>query len=226
MTRLKDFLRIVVGFVARRENRGLNPIAFPSDKSCLTRFSGVGNCALRGALASVFLLLAAMWAPISSAGLVSTVHVDTLTDLSVSWTWNPEGTGNNMNSPALVNWDVSLGISIVLLGDRFVVLNARHRTDPHPELGEAGGGDLAGFSFDFNDAASFGLLYDKTALVAHSPSHSDSYHFTFDRSALPENTAIRLTGHHVPEPSTIFLLCAGAVGVLGLGRRRPRWTAV
>lgn len=72
MTRFTSSLRLVVGIAIRRRNRGRNPIAFPSDKSCLTPYSLMFS---RIFSLSVFCTLASFLAPLATAGLL-TVETD------------------------------------------------------------------------------------------------------------------------------------------------------
>lgn len=175
----------------------------------------------------VFFAWAFLWVGTSTANaaLISTTNVDTLTQLDVVWTWNPEEPGTDV--PLLTNWFVSLSLTGPVRGgplDGFWIIDTemRHVSDPHPLLGESGGGQsYYVWGPLFHDATGFGVVWDDPRMLAdHSPLnrvHTDVFHLVFTRSPDPAQTVIQLTSQHVPEPGAFALL---ALAGLGFASRR------
>jgi hypothetical protein len=170
-----------------------------------------------------------------------TIGADLLEKLDISWGWDPEEP--DFSDPSLSNWNVSLSITRDFPSTGGTLWNARvsvfHKTDPHPLLGENGGGSFAVLTGSFLSLSDFGLLINQTTSVPHRPVHEDTYTFTFDRSMAPQNNFIRLVGNHppcapspgeqapfgasqalneacpVPEPSAASLLMVGLAALIG-----------
>jgi hypothetical protein len=156
--------------------------------------------------------------PKADAALIPNVIKDTLTELEVLWSWNPEA--SDFSTPTLTNWLVTLNTSDFRDPNSWDVnLDVQHITAPHPELGENQGGFVfKDYSFSKND---FGLVISDSFSASHPPVHRDFYTFSFDRSMAPANTVIKLTGVHTPEPSSILsLLALGTLGAASTLKRK------
>ena len=154
--------------------------------------------------------------PKADAGLTPTVIKDTLTELKVSWSWNPEESG--LGNPLLRNWVVTLATNNSS-NNWGVKLGVKHIETPHPKLDEREGASVdKDYTFSKND---FGVVISDSFSTSHPPVHRDFYTFSFDRSMAPSNTVIRLTGVHVPEPtSTLSLLALGTLGAASTLKRK------
>ncbi|GJL76874.1 MAG TPA: hypothetical protein PKJ85_09000 [Nitrosomonas nitrosa] len=174
---------------------------------------------------SIFVAITLLLIPSNDAKavLVPTVNSDTLTNLIVSWTWDPENF-NDVSQPVLVNWRVSLNIipfppNNQNSEDFSILLTARHITDPHPAINELGGGLTVTYLKTIDSDPFFGELFGtfpssgEIKTVSHSPKHNDEYSFFFRRSSLPSSTEIRLIANHVSEPASIVLFSLGLLGM-------------
>ena len=149
------------------------------------------------------------------ASLVNTVNTDTLTNLDVDWTWNPEVASSDF--PSLLNWGVNL-YAITLDGSNWDIrLQVRHDAVPH--AGESIP-PLTTKSYSFPIATGFGVVINDTFDVVHPGiGDIDRYTFVLNRDIVPANTTVSLTGvHQVPEPSSMVLV-AMSVGLIGFVRR-------
>lgn len=149
------------------------------------------------------------------AGLVNTVNTDTLTNLDVDWTWDPESAGSD--SPSLLNWGVSVH-ALSLDGSNWDIrLEVRHDAVPHAGEGIP---PLTTKSYSFSIAGGYGLVINDTFDIVHPGiGDIDRYTFVLNRDPIPANTALSLTGvHQVPEPGSMVLLGMSA-GFIGLIRR-------
>ena len=149
------------------------------------------------------------------ASLVNTVNLDTLTNLDVSWTWNPEALGSD--SPSLLNWAATVSMFSSDGANVDVRLDVRHDAVPH--IGE-GIPPLTTKSYSFTYLSGFGVVINDTFDVVHPGiGDIDRYNFVLYRDPIPANTVISLTGaHQVPEPGSMVLVAMSA-GLIGFVRR-------
>ncbi|EAZ88056.1 hypothetical protein [Crocosphaera chwakensis] len=165
--------------------------------------------------------------------------IDEPKKLRVVWTGTEFFPGNNiiLNEPSLENWSVSettleyIGLGTWAKPDSAPIapvepatVKVRHTTDPHPELGESGGGRETSLSIAFSEFPPNGEFTplvpnsgSDSSSASHPPIHFDSYNIEYtytDRgSGNPDSLRVVLTGTHIPEPSSTFSLFA--LGILG-----------
>lgn len=152
--------------------------------------------------------------PLATAGLITNPGViDTPTDLAISWAWNPE-TADAL-TPNLLNWNVTLRIDDAA-PNWSVSLSVQHRVNPH-----AGESLPAPFVFSglFPQAqrpvfCDVGTFFNTCFQDVEHPGegHIDRYRFQFDRRLLVADNRIAITGAHIPEPSTFWLVFPGTMG--------------
>lgn len=148
------------------------------------------------------------------AGLVSTINTDTLTDVDIDWTWDPETSGTD--TPALANWYVFVYAIDDPAADVWLMRVAlQHKAIPH--AGEAVP-PITYKDYSFSISTGFGIVINDTFDVAHpGVGHIDSYSIVMDRSSTPAATNLSLQGtHQIPEPNSILLLgvAGGAIGFI------------
>ena len=159
------------------------------------------------------MLLLFIHATSAKADLVLVSVTDTLDEfhLIIDWNHTPSSFVHNGS-----NWFASVNISggPQIWHQEAIV---RHVTDPHPGLGESGGGTPLVGIVDFPD--NVGPL-SLTFTVPHG-SHVDRY--THALIPLPSGLLrTDLQGTHVPEPSTYLLFGTSLLGVLGYIRQRRK----
>ncbi|MFN7865445.1 MAG: hypothetical protein ACK5N2_03620 [bacterium] len=179
-------------------------------------------------------------APAYGSTLTPSVKSNTLTKLDVSWVGDfqstPEGDQLLPIPPGLANpetnWEITKAVikySLLGGGRNDVSIKARHKTNPHPKLGEKSGGQEVSFSFSFIDFMSSSGKETKT--VDHPPLHKDFYTLVhkFDFTPPTADTPtkrllfIHREGVHTPEPnSTLSLLLLGVIGMSSLFCRKMR----
>jgi hypothetical protein len=166
-----------------------------------------------------------------AVNLTATVQTDTLTKLVVSWTGKGGLDGENITllAPTLTHWEVpQVLLNYVGGGNGWSgQVTARHITDPHPELGESGGGSQVTLPIAFSNVSpppegSPPNSGSSSDVVSHPPLHFDSYTLTW--SFIPEvgndQLTVTLKGVHTPEPtSTLSIL---SLGILGAGATLKR----
>jgi len=137
------------------------------------------------------------------ASLISTVNTDTLTNLDVGWTWNPESLGSD--SPSLFNWAVTVSALSIDGANMDIRLDVRHDAIPH--VGE-GIPPLTTKSCSSPILSAFGVVINDTFDIVHpSLGDIDRYSFVLNRNVNPALTAMSLTAvHQIPEPSSIVLI--------------------
>lgn len=131
---------------------------------------------------------------------------------------NSTGSFNTLAIPQvdIENFGVDVDLDL-WIGDVLV----RHTADPHPELGESGGGTQASLMIDFPTTDSEPPNGDSTPdRVLHSPVHKDRYTLSWVYNTTTDDLNVTLTGVHTPEPtSTLSLL---SLGILGIGATLKR----
>lgn len=148
------------------------------------------------------------------SGLVSTINTDTVTDLDVEWSWDPETPDND--TPALLNWYAFISaVESAPTGEWLVRIELQHKANPH--AGESSPATtLKAYSFPISSG--FGLVVNDSFDVTHpSLGHVDSYTITLDRSPIPSATTWSLQGtHQIPEPHSILLMsmAGGAICII------------
>jgi hypothetical protein len=137
------------------------------------------------------------------AGLVNTVNTDTLSNLDVGWTWNPETAGSD--SPSLLNWAANVSVLSTDGSNWDLQLDVRHDAIPH--VGE-GFPPLTTKNYSFSIASGFGVVINDTFDIVHpSLGDIDRYSFVLNRNVNPANTTMSLTAvHQIPEPSSMVLV--------------------
>lgn len=148
-----------------------------------------------------------------AADLTPNVNTDTLTHLSVTWNGVGALDGEDINllAPTLTNWSVpQVLLDYVGGGDGWSgQVTAMHITDPHPNLGESGGGSQVTLPIAFSNVSppppsSPPNSGSSSDTVSHPPIHFDSY--TLSWSFIPEvandELTVTLTGVHTPEPTS------------------------
>ena len=142
------------------------------------------------------------------SGLISTINTDTITDLDVEWSWDPEVMSTD--TPSLGNWYVFIfAVDNVPADEWLMRLELQHKANPH-----AGESSPAVTSVDyyFSISSGFGVVINDTFDVVHpGEGHIESYSIVLDRNPIPSATTLSLQGvHQIPEPNSIILM--GMVG--------------
>jgi hypothetical protein len=147
--------------------------------------------------------------------LIVISQTETDLTMAVDIQWTPGTTAESVIT-SLTRWEVRVGVSapmIGLLGTEWSFSgSARHLFDPHPPLGELGGGALA-------DAAATGgpltlpavfigsgLSFPFSLAVPHGSIHADQYFARIDLPSSFDGMLIQVGGSHVPEPNAIYLM--------------------
>lgn len=165
----------------------------------------------------------------SLAGTIPvTVIKDTALELDVKWSGAGIDDGSNNDSlavPALSNWKVGPDPITLRYQDPDSNFNwhgpltVQHTVGPHGE----GVGSTVTFEITFNPVTSSST---ESKFVAHGD-HKDIYTLTYSWTAnidniLLSNFTAELKGYHVPEPSSVTLLCLGTLGMVAVQLRSRR----
>ena len=137
------------------------------------------------------------------ASLINSVTTDTLTNLDVDWTWNPESLGSD--SPSLINWAVTVSAFSIDGANMDIQLDVWHDAIPH--IGE-GFPPPTTKNYTFSILSAYGVVINDTFDIVHpSLGDIDRYTFVLNRNVNPALTALSLTAvHQIPEPSSIMLI--------------------
>lgn len=159
------------------------------------------------------------------AGVIpATVVTDTQLNLEVTWAGvrllDNGDDDDSLAVPATVNWTVGpnpLTLTYLGGGNGWTgTLTVVHAVNPHP--GEPDGTQVT-FNLAFDQ---IGITNSTTTKTVTHGSHNDIYTLTYAYTPLTDTFSAKLTGAHVPEPTTLTLAFVGAGFMLSRKLRRRK----